>query len=497
MNALAARDVDSTRPGWSGSLTGRLILALTGVSVFTLVVVALLFFLLLGGYVLKQQKERLLEQASQVAEQVEALSETMPNAMSMNRMLGVLLRSDLRVSETGGGIVVFSAGEVVARAGVLPVGEQNIARLYEVGLKVGGEAPGSDLVRSVLGVGGNKIDVLVAAAPITTAGGLEGLAVVTLATSDAFAARGSLLRVLLIAGAVAIALAIIVGLGLGSWMGRPLRRLSEAARGMAAGTYDQPVTGTYPGEVQELAGSLELMRQEVQHSEQSLRGFVGSAAHELRTPLTSIEGFSQALLDGTASSEEERQKSAAAIYRESVRLRRLVDALLTLSRYDAGEYHPNSVRLSVGALVQEEVDRLTQTGATAPGRIGLSFPHEVWMVTDADMLRQVVGNLLMNAVQYGGEDSIEVAAWTQGGEAVLRFTNGGIPLGPEEKARIFDRFFRGRAAAGKEGFGLGLALVREICTLLGGRIEVAGDSAKTVLQVLLPLERTPGVPPRG
>jgi two-component system sensor histidine kinase KdpD len=146
--------------------------------------------------------------------------------------------------------------------------------------------------------------------------------------------------------------------------------------------------------------------------------------------------------------------------------------------------------------MEEEIDRLIQTGAAIAGRISLGFAREVWMVTDVDMLRQVVANLLKNAVQYGGEDPIEVAAWAQGGEVVLRFTNGGIPLGPEEKARVFDRFFRGRAAAGKEGFGLGLALAREVTTLLGGRIEVAGEGPKTVFLVFLPLERAPGHPPR-
>ena len=88
-------------------------------------------------------------------------------------------------------------------------------------------------------------------------------------------------------------------------MTRPLRRLvARRRRHRARSPYGQPVTGSYPGEVQELADSLETMRQEVQRSEESLRGFVSSAAHELRTPLTSIQGFSQALLDGTAGTPE-------------------------------------------------------------------------------------------------------------------------------------------------------------------------------------------------
>jgi signal transduction histidine kinase len=468
-----------------------MVLALTGVSLLTLVVVGVLFYTFLGGYVIDRQKEQLLEQAAQVSEQVQALSGSVPNAMSMTGMLTILLRSNLRLLPTGAGIVIFRGTEVVAKVGVLPVRGQNLSQLREEGRRVGGSEPGSDLVRSVADASGRKIDLLVAAAPIGSYPETRALAVVTLARSDAFAAREGLIRVLALSGVIAIALAIAVGLGLGSWMGRPLRRLSAAARVMAGGTYDCPVTGTYPGEVQELARSLEVMRREVRHSEESLRAFVGSAAHELRTPLTSIEGFSQALLDGTASSEEERQRSAAAIYRESARLRRLVDTLLTLSRYDSGEFRPNNARISAKALVEEEADRLVQTGLAVPGRIGLDFASDVWAVTDEDMLRQVIANLLKNAVQYGGEDPIQIGGWVRGEEMVLRVTSGGTTLSPEERSRIFERFFRGRGASGKEGFGLGLALVREICGVLGGRVEVVGAGPGTVFQVVLPREPVP------
>jgi signal transduction histidine kinase len=485
------------RRGWLGSIGSRMVLALTGVSLLTLVVVGALFYAFLGGYVIDRQREQLLEQATQVSEQVQALSTSMAGATSMSGMLTVILRSDLRLLPTGAGIVIFQGTDVVARVGLLPVKGQNLSRLRDEGERVGGGGPGSDLVRSVVNAAGRKIDLLVAAAPIGSSVGSQGLVVVTLATSDAFAARGSLIRVLALSGLIAILLAIVVGLGLGSWMGRPLRKLSAAARRMAGGTYDLPVTGTYPGEVQELASSLETMRREIHHSEESLRAFVGSAAHELRTPLTSIEGFSQALLDGTACSEEERRLSAAAIYRESTRLRRLVDALLTLSRYDSGEFHPNNTRISVKALVEEEVDRLVQTGLAATGRVGLSFSSEVWVVTDGDMLRQVITNLLKNAVQYGGDDPIEIGAVIGVREMVLTVSNGGIPLAPAERSRIFDRFFRGRAASGKDGFGLGLALVREICAVLGGRVELVDTGPATVFRVVLPPEPGPASQPGG
>jgi two-component system sensor histidine kinase KdpD len=165
-----------------------------------------------------------------------------------------------------------------------------------------------------------------------------------------------------------------------------------------------------------------------------------------------------------------------------------VGALLILSRYDSGEFQPNNTRVSAKALAEEEVDRLVQTGLAVPGRVGLDFLSDVSMITDADMLRQVIANLLENAVQYGGEDPIEIGAGQSGSNMVLTVKNGGMPLTVDERARIFDRFFRGREALGKEGFGLGLALVREICAVLGGRVELVGSGPVTMFRVTLPLE---------
>jgi signal transduction histidine kinase len=469
------------------SIRVRLVLALAGVSVFTLVVVGLVFYFFLGGYILDRQKETLLDQAVQVAEQVEGLDQSLPGGLARAGVLNVLLRSDLRGLPNGAGILVFRGSDLVGKAGVVPFRAQNLDRLREQAESIGDAGAGAERVRSVVDAAGRRTDLLVAAAPIQLGDPTQGQAVVTLAVADAFSGRRDLFRVLFFSGVVAVALAVAVGLGLGSWMTRPLRRLSTAARAMAAGSYDEPVTGTYPGEVQELATSLETMRREVKHSEESLRGFVGSAAHELRTPLTSIQGFAQALLDGTAATPEQRQRSAAAVYRESSRLQRVVDALLTLSRYDSGEYQPIFTAVSVEALVQEEVDRLVTAGLAAPDRVAVEAVGETWAVTDPDMLRQVIGNLLRNAVLYGGDDPVTARVWTQGTGLVFQVSNGGPPLGAEERAHIFERFYRGQEGRRKDGFGLGLALTREICAVLGGRVELLDGGPSTVFRVTIPL----------
>jgi signal transduction histidine kinase len=462
--------------------------ALAAVSIFTLLVVGLVFYAFLGDYLIDRQKDLLLDQAVEVAEQVEGVGGTLSTGVVGTRVIAALLRADLRVLPAGAGIVVFQDGMVAAKAGSVPAGGEYLERLHEKANELGAEEPSSGVVRSMGAGSGRRSDVIVAAAPLRRSDGAEGLAVVTLNRGDAFAARTGVFRALLISGVITIALAVLLGWGLGSWLTRPLRKLSAAARRMAQGSYEQPVTGSYPGEVQELAASMETMRMEVQRSDQSLRGFVGSAAHELRTPLTSIQGFSQALLDGTAETAEQRQRSAAAIYRESTRLRRLVDALLTLSRYDSHEFQPNVTSVAIDALLAEEAERLVEAGLAEPGRITVQADPDARVTTDGDMLRQVIANLLRNSVQYGSTDPVTARAWVDGRELKFEVANGGEPLTSEEKARIFDRFYRGRAGRQTDGFGLGLALVREICEVLGGRVELVEGDRSTRFRVTLPLE---------
>jgi signal transduction histidine kinase len=459
---------------------------MAGVSLFAVVLVGAVFHLFLTDYVVDREQRALLDLAVATAEQVEEVSGLLPNASVKTRAAAVLLRSGLRSLPAGAGIALFRGDEVVARAGILPVRAQNLEQLRAQAAEASDDGPAIGTAKSVLGSARATASLLYAAAPVVLGDGTGGLVVATLARADALAADNGLTRVLVVSAVIAVIVAIGVGWGLAAWLARPLRRLSVAARGLAAGGYETPLSGSYPGELQEVAGSLETARTEVRRNQDSLRGFVASAAHELRTPLTSIQGFSQALLDGTAADPEQQKAAAAAINRESHRLQRLLDALLTLSRYDSREFHPTLGLVHIDALVGNEVELLVQAGLVRPERITVGSHASNEVQTDGDMLRQVVANLLRNAVQYGGSDPIEVRMWTKDGEANILVRNGGTPLTADERAHIFDRFFRGRTARSVEGLGLGLAISREICEVLGGRLELVGDGPLTEFRVAIP-----------
>ncbi|TFH36954.1 MAG: sensor histidine kinase, partial [Anaerolineales bacterium] len=145
------------------------------------------------------------------------------------------------------------------------------------------------------------------------------------------------LRPLLQAGFAALALSILLSFGIARWITRPLDRIAQAARAVAAGEYNRDLNTSGPREVESLAIAFNEMIHQVEGGQKIQRDFVANVSHELKTPLTSIQGFAQAIVDGTAGDTASKQHAAQVIYDESDRLRRLVEELLDLARIDAGQ----------------------------------------------------------------------------------------------------------------------------------------------------------------
>ncbi len=301
-------------------------------------------------------------------------------------------------------------------------------------------------------------------AQIAPAGGLRTLA--------------DLGRRLLIAGGVALGLGLLLALLLGRSIGRPLARITQATEEIARGNLDHRLEVEGPDEVRRLAASFNTMAQEVKTSRQAQRDFVANLSHDLKTPLTSIQGFSQALLDGTAADTAARRQATQVIHDEAAHMNRLVEQLLELARWDAGQI----------ALAQEAVD-LAQLLSTCANRMqwqaqerGVTLTVETKPVPplrgDADRLVQVFTNLLDNALTHtpaGGSVTV-VAEGVEGTdgqpEVEVSVTDTGQGIRVEELQRIFDRFYRvDKARAGsRRGAGLGLAIVKEIVEAHGGRV---------------------------
>jgi two-component system OmpR family sensor kinase len=268
-----------------------------------------------------------------------------------------------------------------------------------------------------------------------------------------------------------------------SWLvaGRALRPLKEVA-GAAdeigrSRDFGRRLTGRRSrDEVALLAVSFNRMLDELQDAYRTQgvaldaqRQFVADASHELRTPLTTIQGNAGLLAHGPPISEDVRRAAASDIAEESERMARLVDRMLTLARADSGlklDLAPVELRTLV-----IEVSR--QAGAVHQDRTVSVEAVEAAVAGDEDALRQLLWILLDNAIRHA-RSRVSVRLSLDGGWARLMVADDGPGIAPDERERVFERFYRADPARTGHGAGLGLTIARWITDQHGGRIVAAG-----------------------
>ena len=179
--------------------------------------------------------------------------------------------------------------------------------------------------------------------------------------------REELIPPLFQAGLGAVVLALLLAIWMARWVTSPLQRMTKSTQALAAGKHE-PILVEGPSEVQELARSFNEMSTRVQATQQSQRDFVANVSHDLKTPLTSIQGFAQAIMDGTASAPEELSQAAGVIYSEADRMHRMVLDLLELARMDAGIADFKRQPVDLASLLRGLVEKLIPTSAPGAGK---------------------------------------------------------------------------------------------------------------------------------
>jgi two-component system, OmpR family, sensor kinase len=291
------------------------------------------------------------------------------------------------------------------------------------------------------------------------------------------------LRRLLVVEALVIG-GVLVLLGVAAWVVvrvglLPHDRMGHTAGAIAGGDLSHRVESTDPRtEVGRLGIALNAMLDRLesafsarQASEDRLRQFIADASHELRTPLASIRGYAELFRMGAARSPEDTAKAMRRIEDEAARMGVLVEDLLTLARLDQVADAPHA-EVDLSRLVGDAVD---DARATAPDRdIDSGTDGPATVVGDAHQLRQVLANLLRNAlVHTPAGTAIEVSAARRDGEVRLEVRDHGPGLPTDDPNELFERFWRseGGRERGRGGAGLGLAIVAAIVDAHGGRVE--------------------------
>jgi signal transduction histidine kinase len=285
----------------------------------------------------------------------------------------------------------------------------------------------------------------------------------------------------------ALALSVLVSAAMARRFTTPLRRLTEASRGLAEGDLDRRVPANEvragSSELAELAVQFNAMADRLQESVEIIRrdrdrsrDFLADVSHELRTPLAALRTFNELLTRGAVDDPVARSEFLESSGQQIERLDWLAQNLLELSKLDSGlvllDLRPEDLRAAVESAVEQSIAAADRRG------VGLSMQlpeSPVRIRHDPQRIGQVVANLVANAIKFtprGGSVTVDVEPSPDG--ARIEVVDTGVGIEPAELPHIFERFYRGSRSneARGSGSGLGLAIVRSIVDMHGGGVEV-------------------------
>jgi signal transduction histidine kinase len=299
--------------------------------------------------------------------------------------------------------------------------------------------------------------------------------------SGSFSARA-------IAALVAIAFASVAGVWYAGRLVSPIEKITATAQALRSGSRDARTGLDGEDEIAVLGRTFDDMADAIEADRQMERRLTADVAHELRTPLQAIQATVEAMQDGVLPADEER---LGVVRDETVRLARLADGILELTRLERGSMPFKLERIDVAEPVRAAVDAIEALTESRDLALSVDVADRVFVNADKDRIQQAVGNLLSNAARYtppGGRISIALRA--ESGQAVIEVTDTGIGVSADDMPMLFSRFWRADAARATTtgGIGIGLAVTKEIVERHGGMIGAESEEGKgTRFTVKLPL----------
>jgi signal transduction histidine kinase len=350
------------------------------------------------------------------------------------------------------------------------------------------------LDETVVHVSGDQVTVAVRL--FSGPGKPQGVLVAQRRLTEVTAAVQQVRNALLAAAGIGLLVAVALGVTLSTTLLRRLGRLRAVALRISAEGPDAPAPRDRGrDEVGDLARALARMQEELRRQEAARRSFVSTASHELRTPLTMLQGtmelLEEDLHDGRVDIED-AQLQVTNARRELRRLSALAGELLDLSRLDAA-VQLRSEPVELGELARAVAAEFHLRAREREVEIEVVPPADgCWGRGDPDAVARVVRILLDNALRYGPPgQAVRLSTTRDGGRVGIEVADRGPGIPREEREHIFERFHRGRDAGPESGFGLGLAIGRELAQRMGGELVLADDEPPGACFVLTLAAATP------
>lgn len=428
-------------------------------------------FLLIGEYFVASQKDDIMQDASRVAALTMQISD-----VGISEATQEFFRSGIEYMGGQSTIVVVSAaGDVVAAprnaSGV------NIKKIDGEFIKP--VKNGDSVIR--LYPKGNIFSEqsIVAIVPVTKNDAVTGEKRF-LGATVAFRSmpmvryvRNRVLMIVIVAQCVVWVLAFLVSFALTRHITKPLKKMKEAAKNIAAGNFNERIPITSNDEIGELAKTFNSMTQALEELEDMRNSFLSDVSHELRTPMTIIGGFVEGILDGTIPKEEEN-KYLTIVSGEAKRLSKLVTDLLEATRLEQGKINIEKKNIDMNRLVTEVAVTYEQRLIEKNISVNVLLEEDDCIAfADKDSIKRVLINLTDNAIKFtpvGG--TIFIKTQNEDKKIKVSIENSGNGISEKDLRHIWERFYKSDKSRGmdKKGVGLGLHIVKTIISQHGGEI---------------------------
>ncbi|EJR55992.1 hypothetical protein IIM_01084 [Bacillus cereus VD107] len=266
----------------------------------------------------------------------------------------------------------------------------------------------------------------------------------------------------------------------------PIESIIQASSQIAEGTLKDRIKEDYPGELGELAHSLNYMSDKIEKAEQMKNEFIASISHEIRTPLTGIKGWSETLKTVEYLTEEEIKQGMGIISGETDRLIHLVEELLDFSRLQSNHFNLYKQKVQLYDILEETIWQLTPNAEKKK----IQFIHtleRIELMGDRNRLKQIFLNIIHNAIKYSYENStVHIEVTKSEGQAVIKVTDQGIGIAEEHLPFIEQSFYQINNHVA--GAGIGLAIVKKMVDLHGGTLSIISkEGIGTTILIKLPL----------
>lgn len=329
-------------------------------------------------------------------------------------------------------------------------------------------------------------DMLGIAIPLLDGDLLGGAVFISMPLADVYDAFADIQWLLYSALVLAVAIIAFLGNRITRRLLDPLLKMKAVAKKMAQGDFSKRVTiGKKEDEMDELARSLNHLAHSLQQVEENRRLFLADLAHELRTPLSYMVGYIEGMQEGVMGQEQ----GMAILSKETARLNRLVNDLLDLAQLE-GEAYPLKLDAVVFAeLIREASETVAFEAKRKEMHLSLELDEDSIIQADRDRMKQVIMNLLTNAIAYSEpKKTIKITLIATDGKALLTIHDQGFGIPKTDLPYVTDRFFRVKRARSREngGTGLGLAIVQEIIARHNGLFLLEsndGDGTKAIVQL--------------